>query len=193
MGFRVSAIDLASGKPVADYDTRAATADLAREEAARLGVRILGLSPLHAPVEAVPGSAPALLEWDEKPLGWSVRTWSLMRLGFEHPRWGAWLYRPLMVPLLLLKSKVLLKWFAASLASMLAMVGFDAPPAAIMLAMVPALLLGPLLLLSPMSLPGCAACMPRRGSTVATGSTSAKRVCRISTDDRNTCWNCVAS
>jgi hypothetical protein len=150
MGFRVSAVELAGRQPVADYETRAATAEMAHAEAQRLGVEIVELLPLDAPDEPPADTAPDLAEWQAKTMVWIVRRWSLVRLGFEHPTWGKWLYRPVVFGALLLKTKVALKLFAAAVVSMLAMIGVSAHPAGITFALALVMVLGPFLLIKPL-------------------------------------------
>lgn len=148
MGFRIEGRDLQTGQPVAPYETRADTEPDARAEAERLGVHILSLTPIDAPTAEVE-YASTLADWTLTPLSWNVGRWSLVRLGFEHPRWAKWLYRPLAVSALLLKTKVLFKAFSAASVSVLAAIGLDAHPAVIALVLLPVLLLGPLLVCKP--------------------------------------------
>jgi hypothetical protein len=152
MRYRITARDIASGQLVAPYDTRAIDERAARDEAARLGVEILSLTALAARETCVPAAHPpgdALAEWHESRLAWKVRPGTLVRLGFEHPRWGKWLYRPLLVSALLIRTKVALQFFAAAIVGLLGMIGIQADPGAVALFAALAALALPLLLLKP--------------------------------------------
>lgn len=143
MAFRVSARDRQSGQAVADYDTRAASAAAARDEATRLGVEIVALHPL--PPGHDPMAPPALAEWVHDPLRWLTTHWTLLRLGFEHPEWGRVLYRSLLIPLASIKAKFLLRGLAAALVALLAATGIQADPARVTLLLILVLAFVPLL------------------------------------------------
>lgn len=150
MGFRITATDRLTGRPVAPYDTRSSSEAEARAEAERLGVEVVALEAIERPgVGTDDVSGPSLADWNEQPLRWRVTPWTLVRLGFEHPRWGRWLYLPMAISASLLRIKVVLKLFAAALVSALAAIGIQADPVTILLLLIPVLLFGPLLAIKP--------------------------------------------
>ncbi len=150
MGFRVTAIDCQTGRPVASYDTRTGSEAEARAEAERLGVEVVALEAIERPgVGTGDISDPSLADWNEQPMRWRVTPWTLVRLGFEHPRWGRWLYLPLAVSAGLIRAKVLLKLLAAALVAALAAIGIKADPGAVLLLLMPVLLFGPVLAIKP--------------------------------------------
>lgn len=150
MGFRITATDRQTGRPVASYDTRTGSEAEARAEAERLGVEVVALEAIEPPgVGTSDVTGPSLADWNALPLRWRVTPWTLVRLGFEHPRWGRWLYLPLAVSASLIRTKVLPKMLAATLVAAFAAIGIQADPGTVLLLLMPVLLFGPLLAIKP--------------------------------------------
>lgn len=125
MGFRVECVDAESGRAMPAYETRAASEDEVRDEAGRLGVRILRLTPRDTPALPERPDFAHADSWSGRVLRWRVTPAMLVQLGLEHPRWGARLYAALAGSVALLKWKALFNVLVASGIGLLAAIGLD--------------------------------------------------------------------
>jgi hypothetical protein len=149
MGFRVSGHDLVSGRPAPPYESRAASEAEAQAEAARLGIRILTLEPIASLGAQDAADEAALAGWNWPSLRWETGRWDLVRLGFEHPRWGKVLAITAMVTAVIARVKLVPVTLAGVITTALVAAGWKADPGLVLLATFASGLFLPLLVVKP--------------------------------------------
>jgi hypothetical protein len=149
MPFRVTGHDLTTGRPSPPYESRAANEAEAHEEADRLGIRIESIQPIASLAARDQANEVGLADWHWPALAWRTRRWALIRLGFEHPRWGKLLKTVALIAAALGRSKlvpILLKFL---IGAGLAATGLRGDPEDLATMIALAVLLLPLLALKP--------------------------------------------